>query len=531
VLSKHLLYLSGEQLCAYKWHGGRLTGGVCFNGDRAGIDDFMDYVDSHGHDPVYLLADLIEEDFQRIHVPHVGGRAGAKLMQRRLLQQYRETPFRHHEVQGREPLGRRDDIVLLSALTNPSSVQPWVEALEQLKIPLAGLYSTTLLSEAMVRKLAMRDEHLLLVTQQSAGWRQSYFQKGQLKFSRLTPAIDRDGNPVNIGTESGKTHQFLTSVRLMARGNVLETAVIAPAAAIPALETQCEEGAETAFRFVPLEQVTTRLGLNTGDGAVVELAARLTEPLMLAFLAGTRPPSHYTLGPLQRYFKLWRARRNLYLVSGALAAACAVLAGVNTWQSNQDKADGARLAAEASLYDQRYSAVMAAMPPRVTTTANMRAAVNVERMLVTQAPDPQQLMALVSQALEQAPQIRLLRLDWKADLPAAPAGGGVGGNVGLAAMAEAGQAAPISSLLAGIPGRPPQALLLEAEIMTGQDDYRNAVNTMNAFAQQLAGNPRLTVEVDKPPLDTRSSVKLNGKAGPQSVEAHAKFSLNLMWKP
>ena len=542
MLSKHLLYLSGEQLCAYKWHGGRLTGGVCFNGDRAGIDDFMDYIDSHGHDPVYLLADLIEEDFQRINVPHVGGRAGARLMQRRLLQQYRETPFRHHEVQGREPLGRRDDIVLLSALTNPSVVLPWVEALEQLKIPLAGLYSTTLLSEAMVRKLAMRDEHLLLVTQQSAGWRQSYFQNGQLKFSRLTPAIDRNGNPVNIGTESGKTHQFLTSVRLMARGNVLETAVIAPAAAIPALETQCEEGAETAFRFVPLEQVSARLGLKTGEGAVAALAERLTEPLMLAFLAATRPPSHYTLGPLQRYFKLWRARLNLYVFSGALAAGCAVLAGVNLWQSNQDKADGARLAAEASQYDQRYSAIMAAMPPRVTTTANMRAAVNVERMLVTQAPDPQQLMALVSQALEQAPQIRLLRLDWKAEPPAAPVGGagGMGGavapgvaaeNVGMAAMADAGQAAPISSLLAGIPGRPPQALLLEAEIMTEQDDYRNAVNTMNLFAQQLAANTRLTVEVDKPPLDTRSSVKLNGKAGPQSVEAHAKFSLNLVWKP
>jgi hypothetical protein len=476
---------------------------------------------------VYLLADLIEEDFQRVHVPHVGGRSGAKLMQRRLLQQYRETPFRHHEVQGREALGRRDDIVLLSALTNPSSVQPWAEALEQLKIPLAGLYSTTLLSEALVRKLAMRDEHLLLVTQQSAGWRQSYFQNGQLKFSRLTPAIDRDGDAVNIGTETGKTQQFLTSVRLMARGNVLETAVIAPAAALPALEAQCEEGAETAFRFIPLEGVTDRLGIRAGDGDVADLAGRLTDPLMLAFLARTHPPSHYTLGPLQRYFRLWRARVNLYLFSGVLAAGCAVLAGINLWQSSDARSDAARLAVEATSYDQRYSAVMAAMPPRVTTTANMRAAVNVERMLVTQGPGPQQLMSIVSGALEQSPQIRLLQLDWKVNLPAAQ----INGQGGAADMGGAGQVAPMSSLLAGIPGRPPQALLLEAEIMTDQDDYRNAVNTMNVFAQQLASHPRLIVEVDKPPLDTRSSVKLNGKAGVQAVETRAKFSLNLVWQP
>jgi hypothetical protein len=531
VTSKHLLYLSSEQLHAYCWRGARLTGGTVFNNDRAGVDAFMDYIDQGQHAPVYLLADLIEEDFQRVQVPHVGGRAGAKLMQRRLLQQYRETPFRHHEVQGREALGRRDDIVLLSALTNPSSVQPWAEALEQLKIPLAGLYSTTLLSEALVRKLALRDEHLLLVTQQSAGWRQSYFQNGQLKFSRLTPAIDRDGDAVDIGVETGKTQQFLTSVRLMARGNVLETAVIAPAAAIPALEAQCEEGAETAFRFITLEGVTARLGVKPGDGAAAGLAGRLTDPLLLSFLARTRPPSHYTLGPLQRYFKLWNARVNLYRFSAMLAAGCVALAGINLWQSQQAKADAARLAAEAASYDQRYSAVMAAMPPRVTTTANMRAAVNVERMLVTQGPGPLQLVAIVSEALEQSPQIRLLQLDWKVNLPATQVGPDAGSQPAAAGMGGAGQVAPMSSLLAGIPGRPPQALLLEAEIMADQDDYRNAVNTMNLFAQQLASHPRLTVEVDKPPLDTRSSVKLNGKAGAQAVETRAKFSLNLVWKP
>ena len=110
-------------------------------------------------------------------------------------------------------------------------------------------------------------------------------------------------------------------------------------------------------------------------------------------------------------------------------------------------------------------------------------------------------------------------------------GGQAGVQAGAADMGGAGQVAPMSSLLAGIPGRPPQALLLEAEIMTEQDDYRNAVNTMNLFAQQLAGHPRLIVEVDKPPLDTRSSVKLNGKAGVQAVETRAKFSLNLVWQP
>lgn len=538
MLNRHLLYLSNDSLTAWRWRRGRLLGGARFSNDSAGIDALLDHLDDRRHLPVYLLTDLVEEDFQRVHLPHVAGRAGARLTRRRLLQQYRETPFRHHEVQGRESDGRRDDIVLLSALTNPSIVLPWAEALEQQRIPLAGLYSTTLLSEHLVQKLGLRDQHLLLVTQQSAGWRQSYFQRGRLKFSRLTPAIDRDGDAVNVGAETAKTQQFLTSVRLLARGSVLETVVIAAGGQLPALAMQCEEGPETAFRFLPLAQVADRLGATAGvavdacdDAAGGDAAGALADTMLLALLASTRPASHYTLGPLRRYYQLWRARRNLYLAAGAVAVVAACAVGLNLWQAWDARADSERLALEARQFDRRYNEVMAAMPPRVTSTANMRAAINVERMLVLQGPSPWHMVAMVSAALEQAPNVRLLQLGWKVDLPGQPpaavpvlVNGSVGGN-GTAA------ATPMSSLLAGIPARPPQSLLVEAEILAPADDYRNAVNTMNQFAQQLAANPRLLVQVDKPPLDTRPTVRLDGKAGTAAAATRARFTLNLVWKP
>lgn len=521
---KHLFYLTSDQLCAYQWQGGRLSGGVCFVNNGGGIDDFMDYLAGHQRAaPVYLLADLIEEDFHRATVPHVGGRAGRALLQRRLLQHYRETPFRHHEIQGRESAGRRDDLVLLSALTNPSSVQPWVEALEQMRVPLAGLYSTTLLSEQLARQLALRDEHVLLVTQQSAGWRQSYFQHGMLKFSRLTPAADRDGNPVDIGAETARTQQFLTSQRLMARGSVLHVHIVAADGDSAALDAQCEDGAETAFHFVPLAALAQRAGLQTGDNHSAALAQRLAEPMLLALLAKRPPATHYTLGAWQRYFRLWRARVCLYAVSAVLTAGCMAWTGINLWQQQQADNDSARLAAEAARFEQRYRATMAELPPRVTSTANMRAAVHVERMLATQSATPLGMASVVSEALESAPQIRLLQLNWKVNAPtaAAPAPG-----------QDATQAVPISSLTAGIPARAPQTMVLEAEILTAQDDYRSAVDSMQQFARALARHPRLTVEIDKPPVDTRSSVKLAGQAGsPVAAPGRPTFTLNLAWKP
>ncbi|MYN47481.1 hypothetical protein GTP23_20765 [Pseudoduganella sp. FT93W] len=523
-MSKHLFYLSSEQLAAYQWQGGRLSGGSVFSHDADGIARFMDYLDSQPLMPALLLTDLVEEDFQRINVPHVGGMGGRKLLQRRLQQQYRETPYRHYEIQGRMADGRRDDMVLLAALTNPASVQPWLDALDQLQIPLAGLYSTTLLSTALVHKLGLRDEHLLLLTQQTGGWRQSYFQNGQLKFSRLTAAINRDGQPIDLGTETAKTQQFLTSVRLMGRGNVLHAVVIAPVASTPVLEGQCEDGPETSFRFLALRHVATRLRLRSDELQVNELAAQLADPMLLTLLARQHGIRQYPLGSVRRHFKLWRIRRVLYWGSAALGTASLLWMGANLWQARDAQQQSGTLMAEAASYDQRYRSVMAAMPPSVTSTANMRAAVNVERMLGTQAPAPLEMAAMVSAALEQTPQIRLLQLDWKAMQ-------GDGATPPAPTQGDGRQAAPISSALLGIPTKPAQSLLLEAEILGDQDDYRAAVDHMNRFAQQLASNPRLTVAIDKPPLDTRSSVKLSAKAGPASEDAHARFSLILVWKP
>jgi len=526
-MSKHLFYLSNDQLCAYQWQNGRLSGGTVFHHEADGIERFMDYLDSQPVMPALLLTDLIEEDFQRIQVPHVGGLGGHKLLQRRLLQQYRETPYRYFEVQGRLAEGRRDDSVLLAALTNPGAVQPWVEALDQLQVPLAGLYSTTLLSSVLVHKLALRDAHLLLLTQQSGGWRQSYFQNGQLKFSRLTAAINRDGQPINLGTEAAKTQQFLTSVRLMGRGNVLHAVVVAPVASTPVLESQCEDGPETSFRFLSLSNVATRLGLRSATLQVEQLAAQLADPMLLALLARQEAASQYPLGAVRRHYQLWRTRRVLYWGSALLASASLLWAGANLWQTGAARQDSSRLLAEAGSYDQRYRAVMAAMPPSVTSTANMRAAVNVERMLGTQGPSPLEMVQMVSAALEQTPQIRLLQLDWQV---AQGEASGPAGNA-LALQNDNRQAAPISSLMLGIPVKPGQRLVVEAEILGDHDDYRGAVDQMNRFAQQLASNPRLTVAIDKPPLDTRSSVKLSGKAGPAGEEVHPRFALNLMWKP
>ncbi|WP_295992111.1 hypothetical protein [Rugamonas sp.] len=523
MLRKQLFYLTSEQLCAYQWDGKALSDGVCFGHERDGLDAFLDYVDEHANVPAYLMADLIEEDFQRVLLPHVGPRARRNMLERRLLQQYRDTPYRHAAIQGRDTEGRRDDIALLSALTNPAVVTPWIAALETLKVPLAGLYSTTLMSAELVKRLALKNEHLLLVTQQSGGLRQSYFHRGQLKFSRLTPDHERDGAALALSTETDKTQQFLTSIRLLERGAILRTVIVTPAAQIAALRPLCVDGPETSYHFIAMDKAAAKIGLAH--------APTLADALLLQLLGKGGPDSHYRLGPARRYYALWRARLALYGVS-AVVMACAVLwVAANLWRYVDASNSAERMSGEAAQYDNRYRGSMSSMPPAVDKTANMKAAVTLEHMVGAQAPGPLAMMTLLSRALDNTPQVRLNQLDWRVDLPGVAPQASAQSQGGI----DAELTAPIAAALFGIPGAPPQTLRVDAEIVVTQHDYRTVVDSMNQFTQELARQPHLTVAIEKLPLDTRSTVKLSGKAGASAASAgaddNAKFTLNLQWKP
>ncbi len=106
VFRKQLLYLTNDQLTAYQWEKGSHSIGHIFPNDEDGWEDFSLYLGGSHNTLTYLLADLVEEDFQRDTLPHVLGRSRQALVQRRLSQLYRDTPYRQAIRQGREESGR-----------------------------------------------------------------------------------------------------------------------------------------------------------------------------------------------------------------------------------------------------------------------------------------------------------------------------------------------------------------------------------------------------------------------------------------
>src|SRR5262249_54775877 len=130
----------------------------------AGAAAFERYLAPLGAHPAHLFVDLTEEDFRLDTIPHVGASDRDAILNRKLQQIYRSTPYRHAQLQGREAEGRRDDRVIYTAVTNPEVLRPWIEILERLKVPLGGIHSVAVASGRLLDELDLLFPHALLVT-------------------------------------------------------------------------------------------------------------------------------------------------------------------------------------------------------------------------------------------------------------------------------------------------------------------------------------------------------------------------------
>jgi hypothetical protein len=182
-----ILLLTSRELHVFSWRKDVLSPVGTFSADEQGLAEFNRYLDSSHDIPVYLVADLIEEDFRLEPVAHVFGNDRKILLERKLVQFFRTTEYRSARLQDREKSGRRDDTVLFSALTNSDQLAFWIHPLLEKKVRITGILSVPLLMELFTGFLHLDQvPHLLLVNlEQHSGLRQTYLQRRHLKFSRL----------------------------------------------------------------------------------------------------------------------------------------------------------------------------------------------------------------------------------------------------------------------------------------------------------------------------------------------------------
>ena len=546
-MAKHFFYLTNDKLVALIWKAGAIVERDVFGSADLGMPAFAAYVAKHQDVSTYVVTDLIEEDFRLDTVPHLRGNDREAVLGRKLSQLYRASPFRHGIIQGRELEGRRDDKVLYHAVTNPELLKPLLAVLEHAKVPLEGIYSSAVLSGKLLSALHAFFQHTLLVTiVPDFGLRQTYFQNKQIKFSRLTPIIFDDGQPVGqlIAAETSRTWQYLDSLRFFASGETLEVSILVHSRDRQMMADAIRTYPLIQYRFLDIDEVAQKLKLKPAP------VSSHAEELLVHLYAQGRIENHFATPEQTRFGMFKRARFGLFALTAGILAACTVGAGFNLYQASRISSEIDQRTEMTKPLQAEYRIVVNEISKQTAASETVRDASGFFIHYIRPAPaSPGDFIREFSQALAQFPHIQLLQLVW------APVGdAGVtppftastlqGANL-LKSASKAGSTtggAALNAPISAAPAAPPasesdpllsngkfQTLIVEATISPFNGDYRKAINDINIFIARINQMPGVTASMLVEPLDVGTNTTITATDIVQTTrQPDARFVLKLV---
>ena len=513
---QRLLYLDTNHLSALLWHGGTLHEEGHFAHDDAGVAAFSEYLAHHRRSNFRLLADVTDEGFQIETLPYTQGADRSALLARKLGQYFYGSPLTTAISCGREKTGRRDEKFLFAGLTQAKLFEPWLAALRAAEAPLAGIYSLSLLGAALLAKLPPVREHCLLVSITRGGIRQSFFENGQIKFSRLSPMAATGAAELAAGcaAEAAKIYQYLLGQRLLARGTPLSVIVLTHPAQTGTFLEHCKNTEELQFTLHDLHAAGKTFGLKTLP------RDSCSDVLFLHLLAQKPPREQFAPPPERRFHSLWQIRS--WLVKGGAIAllGCLLFAGREAVHYLESRSATADLLQQTEADMQKYQAIQKTYPPMPTSTDNLRAVMNRFGDLEKRSASIEPLYLAVSRALGEEPKVDIERIQWQ-----------LSGNPdeGMKFQADP-RATATPAAAAGSNDMHEIAIvygLLPASMAT---DQRGQLETVNAFANALRKNAALKVTVQRMPFDIESGKLLKSSSEAEQAAAQLKFVIHLSRK-
>ena len=533
-MPNHFLYLTNSRLVSMVTQGKRIAARREFAVSGAGASEFERYLAGIAEIPAHLFTDLTEEDFRLDTIPHVSARDREAIVGRKLAQIFRSTPYRHALMQGRETEGRRDDRVIYTAITNPEVLRPWVDAIERHKVPLGGIYSAAVFSSMLLEELDLVFPHTLLVTfTPGEAMRQTYFRDNEIKFSRLTPVDLQEGQTLGtmIAEETTRTWQYLDSLRHFGTGDRLEVCILVHPSDKPAVQPELRDFAQIQYRVIDIEQASMKLGLKPAP-----LDSTAEEVMIHLFLL--RPAANHFASPeLRRYSTLRRVRIGLTQASVVALVAGIAWAGYNFARVFQGSEADDQVSRQLAELNREYDEVNRSIPSFGVGGSTMRDAVTFYNGAMRTFPTMPEFLRPLSMVLLAHPEVRLSQVSWQAtdDARAMPALGTAPSrsNTPVKAIGKAAEGAPPPSAEAA--NNPPfaggryEVALLEASVSVANNDFRAALERVEKLAEAIGAIPGFRAEVAESPLDTRSSLQLQGRHGerePATMEP--RFVLRVM---
>jgi hypothetical protein len=506
-VTSRLLFLNTHRLSAHAWQRGSLRTEGVFDNDEEGLRQFAEYLSQHRDSQFSLLANVPEEGHALETIPFLQGADRQTLIARKVGQLFFGTPLAAAISLGFEKNQRKNEKLLLSALTNPAHFEPWLRRISDAELPLTGIYTVAQLGGQLLRKLHLLSSRCLLLTVQDHSIRESYLIDGHAHFSRMAPLTDSSiaGIASAFAAESGKLHQYLIGQRLIGRSESIPVFIIAHPQTIPAIEKTCAESGPLQFKLVDSHHAAAKLKLRTLP------EDNRCDPLLLHLLAIAPPEQQFANETHRHHFRLSQIRRGLIAV-GLIALLGGVLfAAKETYEAQSLRTEAKTQAASEADLGRRYQEISATFPQLDIDNDTLRRVTSRYADLMRQQRQPASSFTMVSQVLDRMPPIVLEGIEWQnGQIPALPPGPGL----------APGAAAPRTGAQ--------EITTVRGSIRLERATTRQILAVFDQFVDALRADPAIRINILQRPFDIESGQTLRSTGGQDEDAQPRQFVVEIV---
>ncbi|MGV3590044.1 MAG: hypothetical protein ACO1PZ_00045 [Gammaproteobacteria bacterium] len=515
-----VLLITDGGLQLFAWHGGVLAWKQAFRATPSELEGFDAALDRFLDWPVIVVTDLIEESFRHDTAVHVTGSDHSAVMKRKLDFVFRGTPYRLAKVIERETTGRRDDRILLSAITKPDLVEIWMRVLLERRMAIQSVTSVAhLLHDVAALGKLDQDEFLLIVNIEPGGnLRQTFLRRGVVMFSRLTPVQARETMLLggDVLQETLQLRQYFERIQFVPYEATLRIQVYS-AFDDSYLQLETRSTAMNRFEVVHIDPLLAALGADLGDQD-----ASPVHYFIATVLAGRQPANVYAPASTTKYQDLRRFTRMLWYTTAAvvvLGVAIGVppaLSVLDQWEERDT------FLAQARPLQDEYRMLTERFPETPIPSREMQLVVETHDLIAGQVRSPVDALNMISRALDGSTGLQLTSISWE-----------LADRSGATDTAAGGRPTPREAELdaAGTTGlvlrdRTAVKVTIDGEAFSPAS-FREAQQQVNALIDALRMNPGVTVFASQMPTEVRTDIGFSTTVDDREVRGSFTLELTL----
>ena len=521
--TRRALLVGSDKLAVYHWSKDNLGSSYLFDASPEGFEYFGRYLSEVHNDPVYVLLDSAAEEYRLDKIPHVFGADRKAIIDRMQDRIFRGTPYLHTEIQGRDKEGRRDDQIMLSAITNPNIIEPWLQILEQHKVPVASVISVPLLLQDIGVVVPAESTNVLVFCLQSvSGLRQTFFSETLLKFSRLVkvPRFGTEPYAPIITDELEKIRRYIDGALLLDESKPLDIYFLGNKELLDELGETHINSSMVCYHMLDVDV------LGKSEGIVDQIKTPFCDKYFVSQLLKKKSKNYYAVSKETRYFKMRQINKSLRVASLLLILSGIIWGGLNVLEGFTYKQQQRTDANKADFYSVRYDVAQERISALPVDPADLKVVVDTKDILQTYKADPVPMFKLISKGLDTFPEIQISQIQWVANINPnhkfnkgkldRVIDRGIQGVLGFS---------NISDTKTGYIYY--QIALFDGFLDDFDGDYRKALNTIETFAELLRQQDSVhDVSVVTLPLDISSDARIEGSAKENSSKSN--FSVRVV---